>query len=83
MFPSANSTIIRNEDGEVLGWDTHQHDEPEFDDFVEQDPIEDFDSVEKCQAAGRHALDGDGVGEDEAGNTIFQCLWCPGTYTLD
>jgi hypothetical protein len=28
MFPTANSIIYRNEDGEVLGWDNPSYDEP-------------------------------------------------------
>jgi hypothetical protein len=33
MFPSANSTIYRNADGEVTGWDNHYDDAPEPEDF--------------------------------------------------
>lgn len=31
MFPGANATVYRNEDGEVLGWDTYSPaDEPDY-----------------------------------------------------
>lgn len=29
-FPNANSRIYRNEEGEVLGWDTWTEDAPEY-----------------------------------------------------
>ena len=33
MFPTANSTIIRNEDGEPIGFETEYDSVPEFDEF--------------------------------------------------
>jgi hypothetical protein len=30
MFPTANSVVYRNEEGEVLGWDNPSYDEPEY-----------------------------------------------------
>ncbi len=30
MFPNAGSTIYRNDDGEVLGWDNNYADEPDY-----------------------------------------------------
>lgn len=33
MFPTANSTIYRNDDGEVIGWDTDYDDAPEPEEF--------------------------------------------------
>jgi hypothetical protein len=35
MFPTANSIIYRNEDGEVLGWEQSYDDAPEAD-FYDQ-----------------------------------------------
>lgn len=34
LFPGPNATIIRNEEGEPLGWDTHypDDDEPDYED---------------------------------------------------
>lgn len=29
-FPGPYAEIIRNEEGEVLGWDNHYYDEPDF-----------------------------------------------------
>lgn len=49
MFPTAYSTIYRNEDGEVTGWDNNSYDEPDVDDFyyeVENDEIEPGDYPE-------------------------------------
>lgn len=37
MFPTANSQVYYNEDGEVLGWDGPSYDEPDFDDFDDLD----------------------------------------------
>lgn len=49
MFPTATSTVYRNEDGEVLGWDNDYGFEPEYD----YDPDDDEcygcgDSVSHC-----------------------------------
>jgi len=45
MFPTAHSSIIRNEAGEVLGWDTYSdHDEwYDPDDYLHGDEDEDED----------------------------------------
>lgn len=45
MFPTANSVIVKNEDGEPIGWDTHYGDEDEIDvdDFYEQDFFDEDD----------------------------------------
>jgi hypothetical protein len=84
-FPTANSTIYRNEDGEVLGWDTNYidcEDQDAFYEGIEPEDIE-FDTEEACSSAGMHMRDGDGVAEDELGETIFQCCYCPGRYKID
>lgn len=36
MFPNAESRIIRNEDGEVLGWDQPSNDDVDPDEFYER-----------------------------------------------
>jgi hypothetical protein len=49
MFPGPNATIVRNEDGEPIGWDDHTYDgEPDNDpydnyDNYDYDPDEDDD----------------------------------------
>lgn len=37
MFPTANSTIYRNEAGEPIGWDSSAYDEPDFDPYDDLD----------------------------------------------
>lgn len=42
MFPGPYSEIIRNEDGEPIGWDNHYYDgEPDTDpyDYADDDPM--------------------------------------------
>lgn len=41
MFPSANSVVYYNEDGEPLGWDT-----PSYDDDPGSDPYDDYDDYD-------------------------------------
>lgn len=81
MFPTASSTIYRNEDGEVLGWDTVSDDAPEpyesFDDLYPDYP-EPKDTAE-CISWGMHAQDGDGTDEED----VFECLACGGRFFMD
>lgn len=85
MFPTANSIIYRNEDGEVLGWEQSYDDAPDVDDFYGRDYDEgpEPDGKEQCIAWGLHAQDGDGVAETPEGDTIFECCYCDGRYTID
>ena len=45
MFPGANSTIYRNDDGEVTGWDTSYDDAPEPEDFEDEGYDEEEDDT--------------------------------------
>lgn len=81
MFPTSNSTVYRNEDGEVLGWDTHHdNDAPDPDEFYDQhvDPPE-FDSVDACKFAGWHGSDGDGTDVED----VWECGYCPGKWMYE
>lgn len=50
MFPTATSTVYRNEDGEVLGWDNDYGFEPEYDEYDGYyEPDED-----ECQGCGQY-----------------------------
>lgn len=58
MFPTAHSTIIRNEDGEVLGWDNTYYDEaPDQDLFYDDE--EDFEDIDPatCEHGDRTQID--------------------------
>ena len=56
MFPTATSTIYRNEDGEVLGWETI-YDEPDYgyseDEIFRGMPEPEFDFTD-CDNDGYH-----------------------------
>jgi len=82
MFPTANSTIYRNEAGEVLGWDAGGYDEPyeAFDDLYPDYP-EPKDRAE-CISWGVHAEDGDGVDDDRA-EDVYECSACAGRFYVD
>lgn len=69
MFPTANSEIYRNEEGEVLGWDTYSYDEADayYEDMYDYG-YGDWPATEDCDHG-----DGDGVGETEDGTTIWEC----------
>lgn len=43
MFPGPGATIIRNDAGEPLGWDSPSYDEPDYDPFDGLDPWGDED----------------------------------------
>ena len=63
MFPTASSTIYRNAEGEVIGWDTPAMDEaPDADRFYDDAEADDdayyFDTLAECEAAGVHGDDG-------------------------
>ena len=48
-FPTAGSTIYRNEEGEVLGWDTPGYDEPDYQSYEdERDNYERYESCDEC-----------------------------------
>jgi len=83
MFPTANSTVYYNEEGEVLGWDTHYYDEgPCIDDYDSYDSWGEspwYDSTDECIEAHDHAQDGDGTGEDDT----YACCYCGGLYHVD
>lgn len=79
-FPTARSHIIRNEEGEVLGWEPYPDDSPEdyLDDYNNDDrePPEPKDTAQ-CIQWGIHALDGDGIeGEDD----VYECCYCQGRF---
>jgi hypothetical protein len=61
-FPTAASTIYRNEDGEVLGWDTYTDDAPEYEDFYGDDepdePTDDDGFMDEWEGAEDAWLDG-------------------------
>lgn len=60
MFPTATSTIYRNEDGEVTGWDsTYYDDEP-----VGLDPWDDYDNGWSDEHGYRECLDEGCHGDD-------------------
>jgi hypothetical protein len=81
-FPTAGSTVYYNEDGEVLGWDAPDYDAPDYDawdyDAWDDDEIPTFDTVQECEAAGLHALNGDGNGVEGE----YICAHCEGVFTL-
>lgn len=75
MFPTAGSTIYRNEDGEVLGWDTPDYDPPFTAEDIdgadlESDPPEP-DSLEDCIAQGLHDKD-----SSSADGVHWVCDYC-------
>lgn len=45
MFPTADSVIYYNEDGEVMGWDNYGSYEPEYnpDDYLDYEEYDDDD----------------------------------------
>lgn len=60
MFPTAHSSIIVNEDGEPMGFETTAYDEPEYnpDDFLsswDEEP-DVWGDPDACQAEGHHAV---------------------------
>ncbi len=83
MFPTANSTVYYNEDGEVLGWDNHYWDEPPYEDYCDQrdegGEAPWHDSTEECVEAGDHAQDGSGTDEEN----VYTCDYCDGLYHVD
>lgn len=80
MFPTANSSIYRNEDGEVLGWDIHHDDAPDPDEYYDSYDCEapEPKDTEQCIAWGMHARDGDGTDIAD----IWECAYCSGLYTF-
>jgi hypothetical protein len=79
MFPTASSTIYRNEDGEVLGWDNNYDDAPDYDPFDrDTDPDEDlyWQDESACREAGVH---GDDANENSDGT--WTCCRCDGDCT--
>lgn len=87
MFPTANSTIIRNEDGEVLGWDDHTYDEPNYDpeDYHRQYDEYEAADTDTCINDRMHGRDGDGTDETCAitGETVYECEYCGGKYIIN
>lgn len=82
MFPTANSTVYRNEDGEVLGWDTHYEDAPDPDEFYAQDYDNEPPQVEtiwQCKALNLHYRDGDGTDVQD----VFECTFCSHKWSSD
>lgn len=77
MFPTANSTIYRNEAGEVLGWDDAPEPYEAFDDLYPDYP-EPKDRAE-CISWGRHAQDGDGTDEED----VYECHACGSRFFVD
>jgi hypothetical protein len=74
MFPTANSTIIRNEDGEPMGFETTAYDEPEYnpDDYLAYDEEPDvWDDPDACEAEGHH-----GVSLNRTNEGTWECSAC-------
>jgi len=83
MFPTANSTIIRNEDGEVLGWESTYDDAPDAQDAYWDGPdggMREPESIAQCIEWGMHAGSGDGV---PGLPDTFECYYCAGRFTID
>ena len=75
MFPTASSTIYRNEDGEVLGWDNDYGYEPDYDPYedhyyADEEP-DYYGDADACRAAGTHGNDCSGNGDG-----TWECDWC-------
>jgi len=61
MFPTANSSIIRNEDGEVLGWDSPSYGEMDWEgdipEYEESDWAEGDEDPATCEHGDRDMKD--------------------------
>lgn len=82
MFPTANSAIIRNEDGEVLGWDTHYDDAPEPDDyFYDREDIDpaDCDHGDRSMVGTKYGVNNE---ELQRETTIWLCDLCEARFPL-
>ena len=86
-FPTASSIPVRNEDGEIIGWESSADNAPDaefdllFDDYYNnnREPLDPKDTAQ-CIQWGIHALDADGIeGEDN----VYQCCYCPGRFRED
>lgn len=87
-FPTANSTIIRNEDGEPLGFETDYGYEPDYDyaaalyedDHDYDDEPDVWGDEEACIEQGYHRESGNGV---VGRPNEWQCAACGGFYPRD
>lgn len=81
-FPTANSSVYYNEDGEVLGWDEPLYDEdnePDYSsmrDFYANEP-DVWGDEEACKREGYHGESGNSV---EGRDDVWQCAACGGHY---
>lgn len=73
MFPTAGSTIYRNEDGEVLGWDTHYDDAP--------DPDLYYDAVDEGVAPGDYDCGGEHGDAHQVDGDLWECDICGETFS--
>lgn len=82
MFPTANSTIIRNEAGEVLGWDTEYDEGPDPDAFSQYDDEPPTPAnTEQCIEWDMHGESGTGSGHvGPNGEDVYRCDHCLGYY---
>jgi hypothetical protein len=81
-FPTANSVMIYNEDGEVLGWDTYRDDFPEYDpdDYLAGD----YDEPDEIAPEDCDHNDVDDVVDFAPGISQGTCSWCfSRVYALD
>jgi hypothetical protein len=83
MFPTANSTIILNEDGEPMGFETNFFDDPYYrDDYLSEDPepyLNLWGDQAACEEADFHGNDGEGTDREN----IFTCTVCGEDFTLN
>lgn len=81
-FPTANSSVYYNEDGEVLGWDEPMTFEPDYDPYLYDDRYDDeepdvWGDEEACKREGYHGESGNSV---EGRDDVWQCAACGGHY---
>lgn len=81
MFPTANSVIYTNDEGEYLGHDTYYDDEPDYscysDDYDPYGPDEDENRCPSCHAYGSDPCDPE-CGEDDG--WVAEDAWLDGSY---
>lgn len=83
MFPTAHSSIIRNEEGEPMGFETTAYDEPEYnpDDYLADWQDEEPDvwgDPDACAAEGHH-----GVSLYKTNEGTWECSACGETVEHD
>jgi len=86
-FPTANSSLYYNEDGEVLGWDVPMIDPYDNDPYL-YDDLDRYDydepdvwgDEEACKEQGYHGESGNSVPDRD---DVWQCAACGAHYPRD